>query len=209
MSHILHIDVSIRGDYSISRSLGKQYIEIIKERYTDVPIVTLDLATNPPPHLDFEGLSASWTPEANRSPAQVEKNAYRIDNINKLKGAKSILLTVPMFNWNIPSPLKAFIDQIVYPGVFSATAGEKGLAGIPITIILASGGGYQEGSGKELMDFGGKYLELIFGLLGATDVKLIRSEYGYAKFGVTELNDLQIKSQEDATTATLARAKAI
>jgi FMN-dependent NADH-azoreductase len=167
----------------------------------------LDLAATPPPHLDFDGLSAGWTPEDQRTSAQVEKFAYRMDLIKKVKDAKYILITTPMFNWGPPSPLKAFIDNIVMPGVMDGQT--KSLAGKIVTCLVAAGSGYGEGSGKEGIDFLSKYIETVFGILGSEDVKVVRSEFGYAKFGVTELNDMQIKSNTDAVEATIARAKAI
>lgn len=156
----------------------------------------------------MDAIMAGFTPEESRTPEQTAKNNYRLELIEKFKTAKSIVLTTPMFNWNVPSGVKAMIDQLVYPGVFDATT--KSLAGIPVTIIIASGGNYGEGSGHESRDFESKYLEMLFGaVFGSTDVKVIRSEHGYAGFGVTELAEAQAKSQADATAAAIARAKEI
>jgi len=207
MSHILEIDVSIRGDWSISRGLGVKFMEAYKETHPDVPVVSLDFAKNPPPHLDMEALSAGWVPEDQRSPEAKAKHNYRLDLIRKVKEAKTVVISTPMFNWGPPSSLKAFVDQLILPGALDPKS--KGLEGVSFTILIAAGSGYSDGSGRELHDFESKYLEQVFKFLGATNVVVIRSEFGYAKFGMTDLNDAQIKSNADAIEAAIARAKSL
>ena len=142
---LLAIDVSHQGiDASKSRQLGKVFLDKFKEKHPEVEIHTLDLAKQNIPHLDTDAIVASFIPEEGRSEAQKEKLAARMALINQIKEVKYILVTSPMYNWNVPSAFKAYIDNIIMPGVLDA--GTKSLAGKVVTILLATGGAYGPGS---------------------------------------------------------------
>lgn len=195
--------------YLCNIAVGAKFIEAYKTSHPDDEVKVLDLAANPPPHLDYEGIIAGYVPEENRSESLKSKYAYRVDNVNIFTGAKAIVVSSPMWNWSVPSALKAYIDQIILAGVLDAY--NKGATGKPITLILATGGGYTEGSGYPAMDFESGYLSLVFTRLGATDITVIRSEFTLAGVvpGMEGLVEAKEKSREEANAAAVARANSI
>eukprot|EP01035_Chromulina_nebulosa_P023456 gene23456-30405_t len=171
MSYLFHIDVSPSGDYSYSKKLGAKFVETYKNSHPDVPIVVRDLNANPTDHLTGDGITAFFTPEESRTPIQAEKAKYRLDLIKEIVDAKAIVVSTPKWNWGTPSVLKAYFDQIVLPGVLDPYNNAK-LAGKPISIYIATGGGSTEGHSRS--NFESNYLKLIFSKLGATDITITR-----------------------------------
>eukprot|EP00595_Chromulina_sp_UTEXLB2642_P000409 CAMPEP_0196761540 /NCGR_PEP_ID=MMETSP1095-20130614/812_1 /TAXON_ID=96789 ORGANISM="Chromulina nebulosa, Strain UTEXLB2642" /NCGR_SAMPLE_ID=MMETSP1095 /ASSEMBLY_ACC=CAM_ASM_000446 /LENGTH=210 /DNA_ID=CAMNT_0042111217 /DNA_START=65 /DNA_END=697 /DNA_ORIENTATION=+ len=210
MSYLFHIDVSPNGDYSYSKKLGAKFVETYKTANPDVPVVVRDLNTNPAPHLTGEAITAFYTSEESRSPAQAEKAKYRLDLIKEIVDAKAIVVSTPMWNWSTPSVLKAYLDQIILPGVLDPYSNAK-LAGKPISIYIAAGGGYTEGSGHPESDFESNYLKLIFSKLGATDITITRAELTLAGVvpGMESLVDAKKASFDAAEAAAIARAQSI
>lgn len=142
---LLAIDVSHQGiEASRSRQLGKVFLDKFKEKHPDAEIHTLDLAKHLIPHLDTDAIVAGYIPEEGRSEAQKSKFDGRMALIHQIKEAKYILVTMPMYNWMVPSAFKAYIDNIIMPGVLDAST--KSLAGKAVTVLVATGGAYGPGS---------------------------------------------------------------
>jgi FMN-dependent NADH-azoreductase len=139
MSTLLHIQVSPMGDNSISLSVAEEFIKGWKEANPDGNIIERNLATNPVPVLDGEAIFADYTPVANRPESMAAKRALRQNLIDEITGVDEIVVSTPLWNWGIPSPLKAYIDQIIIPGVLDGS-GANGLAGKKVTAIIAQGG---------------------------------------------------------------------
>ena len=137
MPYLLHINVSPLVDSSTSRKVSATFVDAYKNAHPQSDVVVRDLAANPLPHLDAETLAAGYVPEADRSPSMAAKHQARLDLIKEIKEAEAVVIATPMYNWNIPSALKAYIDQIIMPGVFDAY-GQQGLTGKPVTIIYVS-----------------------------------------------------------------------
>ena len=155
--------------------------------------------------MDGETLFFAYTPEDKRAPSQVAKNAARIELIDELKGATAVVISTPMWNWAPPSVLKAYVDQIVYPGQLDPY-GNAGLAGKAITVIIATGGAYEEDSSS---DFESKYFKFLFNKLGSTDVAVIRIDNqlgGSVPHLTAEQKEAGLTT---ATSAAKARAAAI
>lgn len=169
-----------------------------------------DLAKEPVPHLDGETIVAGYLPEEARSAEQKTKYQYRLDAIKEFTEAKDIVISTPMWNWNVPSVLKAYIDQLVLIGVFD-TYEKKLLAGKSVTVIIATGGAYGEGSWHPEWDYESGYLKLILTNLGATNVEVVRTEYTLAGVvpGMESLVPQKEKSFADAVAAVQARAAAV
>lgn len=210
MPYLLQIDASPQGpDASKSRQLGKAFIDKFTETHAGVEVQVLDLAVNAPPHVDTELLFAGWVPEEARPPSQQAKHEARLALINQAKNAEYILVTTPMYNWNVPSAFKAWVDHLVMPG-YSDTS-SKFLAGKKITILLATGGAYSPGSWHPEWDFASGYLKHVFTVLGADDVVLITTEYTLAGIahGMETLVDKKEASFVEATAAAVKRAESI
>jgi FMN-dependent NADH-azoreductase len=163
---VLHIDSSILGDNSASRVLSREIVSSLSAEHSDAEIKYLDLAATALPHL------------SGRSLAQLdqEESAQSAQALGDFLAADVIVLGVPMYNFTIPSQLKAWIDRVVVAGkTFRYTqAGPEGLAkGKQVFVGLTRGNVYLPGSPAE---FAESYLKHVFGFIGVTDVRFIRAE---------------------------------
>ena len=146
------IDVSPRGDYSISRKLSNHFATEWQSNHVGGKIVTRDLATTKIPYVDLPWIAGAFsTPDKH---TDEHKAALKISDelIAELLAADEIVISTPMYNFNVPAVLKAWIDHIVRLNkTFSfGPEGLKGLAaGKKVTIIIASGSEYTSGSPME------------------------------------------------------------
>ena len=150
---------------------------------------------------------AGYTPEESRSDGMKSKLAARMVLIEELKAATDIVIATPMWNWNVPSGLKAWIDNIVMPGVLEPGMGL--LAGKKFTFCCSQGGSYSAESGKGGWDYMTGYLVMVPKALGAkeTDIDLILVEFGLAGIapGMEGLVDSKEKSIAAAKEKAIAR----
>jgi FMN-dependent NADH-azoreductase len=164
---LLHLDASALGSHSVSRGLTAAIVAELTSNNPDTEVIYHDLAANPLPH---------WTPVADASdPAAVQGSQM----IEEFLAADVIVIGAPMYNFTIPSQLKAWIDRVAVAGKsFRYTAnGPEGLAGGKRLIIVSSRGGvYSQGSAAQPMDFQEPYLRALFGFLGITDIEFVRAE---------------------------------
>ncbi len=167
---VLRIDASARHDGSETRALTQRIID----RLAPQSLIQRDLATAIP-SLDADWLAASWTPEDQRSDAQRETLALSDSLIAELQAADTLVIGTPIYNFGIPAPLKAWIDQIARAGVtFRYTeAGPEGFMTGKRAIIAIASGGTQVGSD---IDFASGYLRHILGFLGITDVQFVAAD---------------------------------
>jgi FMN-dependent NADH-azoreductase len=205
---LLNITASPMGSYSVSRSVADEFIQSWKTANPAGTIIEKDLVAYPVPHLDGEAIHANYTPADQQSPGMQKKHQYRLDLINEITGVDEILVSTPLWNWSVPSVLKAYIDQIVVTGVLD-NSGASGLSGKKITFIVAQGGSYKEGTPKAGWDFATGYLELVGKALGATDVTTILAELTLAGIapGMDFLIDAKNQSVESAKQAARERAE--
>ena len=197
MSDLLHLEVSPLGERSISRSISKEFLSAFKAGHPEALIVGHDLAANPIPHLDGETLMAGRIPEADRSPATQMKFEYRQGLAQEVNAAKHILVSTPMWNFSVPSVLKAWVDQIVITG-FTKVSGK-------VTIIVSQGGSYTEGAPRAGWDWETGYLRQVFSSMGATDIEIILSEFGLAGV-VPAMADFIDRKNESISAAKKAAA---
>jgi len=157
MAYLLQIDASPMGDNSVSRKLAATFAETYVKIHPGVEVKHRDLSASPVSHLDAETLGAGYVPEDKRSASQQAKHQGRLDLIKEITGAQAIVISTPMWNWNVPSVLKAYIDQIILSGTLDSY-GAKGLTGKQVTILVACGGGGYGGD-KASSDFVSNYLK--------------------------------------------------
>ncbi len=163
---ILHIDSSILGDQSVSRLISREITSKLAEAHPRADIQHLDLAAEALPHLSGGSL-------AQADAAETARNARALSDF---LAADAIVIGAPMYNFGIPSQLKAWIDRVVVAGkTFRYTAsGPEGLAtGKTVYVAVSRGSVYAPGSPAE---FAESYLKHVFGFIGVTDVKFIRAE---------------------------------
>jgi FMN-dependent NADH-azoreductase len=178
MSTLLKIDVSPRGNYSISRKLGNHFATEWQSNHVGGKIVTRDLATTKIPYVDLPWIAGAFsTPDKH---TDEHRAALKISDelIAELLGADEIVISTPMYNFNVPAALKAWIDHIVRLNKTFAFGPEglKGLAaGKKVTIIIASGSEYTSGSPMESYNVEGPYFRVILGFIGITDITIVHA----------------------------------
>ena len=171
---VLRIDSSARRDDSVSRALGDEVVRRLAARHADLQVQTLDLGDGMP-HIDGDWVGANFTPLARRSSSQHERLAASDTAVAALREADAVVLTAPVYNFSVPSVLKAWIDHVCRAGLtFRYTEdGPRGLlADRPVYLVMASGG-VPFGSP---VDFASGYLRQVFRFLGIEDVRLIGAE---------------------------------
>ncbi len=178
MGRLLFVTSSIFGPDSKSRQLGQAFVDKWLELHPQTTVVGRDLAAEPLPHITGAAMAAIATPAEKRSPEQAEAAGLADRLIEELEAADTVLLAVPMYNFTVPSSLKAWIDHVARAGrTFRYT--EKGpvglLKGKRVFVVTSRGGVYSQGPGKAL-DFHEPYLRGMLGFLGLDDVTFVHAE---------------------------------
>jgi len=168
---LLKIDTSTRKEASHSRDVANRYEKQWKERHPDAQIIYRDLSTTELPHLSQAFIEAMFTPTTDRNGEMKETLMLSDILIAELKNADTILLSLPMFNFSIPSSLKAYIDHISRVGE-TFLMDENGFTGLltgkKLIIVSAYGAVFDE---MKAMDFVEPYLKSLFGFLGFDDIE--------------------------------------
>jgi FMN-dependent NADH-azoreductase len=194
---LLHIDSSILGAYSASRQLSGEIVKAELARTPAMKVIYRDLAAEPLQHISSLHLALAQgksvdVPEAVRLDA-ARGNAA----LEEFLASQIVVIGAPMYNFTVPTQLKAWIDRLCVAGkTFKyASDGVKGLAGGKKVIIASSrGGSYQAGSPTAFLDHQEAYLTAIFNFFGITDIQFVRAE-GLAR------TDHRAKSLADATSS--------
>ncbi len=167
---VLHIDSSARLTGSVSRDLTAQVVERLGAK----EIIRRDLAT-PLPLLDEAWIGANFTPVDQRSEDQKSLLALSDELIAELQAADTIVIGAPVYNFSVPSTLKAWIDLVARAGVTFrySEAGPEGLLKGKRAIVVVTSGGTPAGSDY---DYASRYLSQILGFIGITDVELVAAD---------------------------------
>jgi FMN-dependent NADH-azoreductase len=175
---LLHIDSSALGDGSVSRQLTRSVVAGWRAARPDLEVVYRDLAANPPPHFSPALVGAMFGKPEDLSQAQRADLALSEELVSEFLAADAVVIGAPMYNFSIPSQLKAWIDRIAQKGrTFAYTEkGPVGLAGGKRVIIASSRGGVYSDGARQVLDFQETYLRGLLGFLGVTDVTLVRAE---------------------------------
>ncbi|MEV7775146.1 NAD(P)H-dependent oxidoreductase [Kitasatospora sp. NPDC086791] len=178
MPTLLHIDSSAVAAGSVSREVTAAFRAAWQAEHPEGTVIYRDLAADPVPHLDAHGISAGFAPAAAHSTEQAAAFALRHELMSELERADAVLIGSPMYNFTIPSSLKAWLDQVILVG---RTAGEAPSAkGTPVTVVAARGGSYAPGAPREPFEFVTTYLEKVLtGMLGL-EVDFIVPEFTLA-----------------------------
>lgn len=177
MTKVLYVTSSPRAG-SYSTSVSERVIEELRKSHPGATVTTRDLARNPLPHIDADFLLATRSPEGPQTEAQRAIAARSDALVKEVFDADVIVIAAPMYNFSIPSTLKAWIDHIARPGV-TFRYSEKGPEGLVkdkrAVIINARGGIYSSGPAQTL-EHQSSYLRGVLGFLGITDVEAIDVE---------------------------------
>jgi FMN-dependent NADH-azoreductase len=174
---LLHIDSSPLGGNSVSRQLTQRIVDQWKANHAGTTVEHLDLAKDAPSHLNIDSLGFRLGIDAEGlTDAQRQENEVSERLVSQFLAADVVVMGAPMYNFSIPSQLKAWIDRVAQAGrTFKYT--DKGPVGLAAgkTVIVAStrGGAY---AGMPSMDHQESYLKVVLGFFGITDVRFVRAE---------------------------------
>ncbi|HEY8894087.1 MAG TPA: NAD(P)H-dependent oxidoreductase [Niastella sp.] len=178
MKKILNIVSSAKGKHSFSIKLSDAIIDKLLTAYPGSHVKTHDLTANPMPHLQERQLEAFFTPEDLRTPDHKDAVSYSDQAIQDLKEADIIVIGVPLYNFSIPSALKAWIDHVVRRGI-TFSYGDDGPKGLitnkKVYLAVASGGIYSDGPMKSY-DFAEPFVRFILNFIGLNDITTFRVE---------------------------------
>ncbi|VVN75516.1 FMN-dependent NADH-azoreductase [Pseudomonas fluorescens] len=175
MSRVLIIESSARQQDSVSRQLTQTFISQWKTAHPNDPITVRDLAVNPVPHLDINLLGGWMKPAEQRN--DIEQASLERSNqlTDELLTADVLVMAAPMYNFAIPSTLKAWLDHVLRAGVtFKYTdTGPQGLLSGKRAYVLTARGGIYSGSTADHQE---PYLRQVMGFIGIHDVTFIHAE---------------------------------
>ena len=172
MNNLLHIHSSANLENSTSRQIGAQLVTHLRETHPGLQVTERDLARQPLPHIDENFISVIYS-EPNHPNLKLSNQL-----VDELIQADAIVLEAAMYNFGIPSSLKAWIDHVARAGrTFSYQDGRPQglLQGKKLYLVLGSGGVYSSGP-SQAFDFQEPYLRSVLGFLGLTDVEVLRIE---------------------------------
>ena len=189
---LLHIDSSILGDNSASRALTAEIVQRLAMQNPGLQLTRLDLDAAPLPHLSAGSLAKLDATEA----ARAERA------LNDFLEADVLVIGAPMYNFSIPSTLKAWIDRVAIAGrSFRYTpTGPEGLARGKVAILAITQGGVHELGGPS--EHHESYLRFVLNFLGVSDVRVVRAQ-GLAR---SELRESALNDALGAVPASLALA---
>lgn len=178
MKNILFVSSSLFGEKSQSGLIARELIDNLRAAQPGAVLVERELRADTIPHLGLEIVAAATQPPEARSSAAQTAAALADRLIEEVEAADILVIAAPMYNFSIPSTLKAWIDHIARAGrTFRYGAGgpEGLLKGKKVFIVTARGGVYTEGPAKA-MDFQEPYLRFMLGFLGLDDIRFIHVE---------------------------------
>jgi FMN-dependent NADH-azoreductase len=171
---LLHIDSSVLGPHSVSRQVSSAVVERLRQANPSLELVYRDLTQTPLAHLTGSHLAAA---QGAPVPAELASDVAASGAVlDEFLSADIIVLGAPMYNFTIPSQLKAWIDRIIVAGkTFKYDEnGPQGLAGHKRTIVAMSRGGYYgAGTPAASLEHLETYLRVVFGFIGITKPEFI------------------------------------
>jgi FMN-dependent NADH-azoreductase len=176
---ILHVDSSPQGDRSVSRELSSLVVAALMARRPEAGVVHRDLAAAPPSHADADVMDfVRFRQLDTLTPRQHAEKAWTGRLLDEFLAADVVVIGAPMYNFTIPTQLKAWIDRICQPGVtFRYTPdGPVGLATGKRAILVCTRGGLYSAGPQARRDFQTTYLREILAFMGVTDVGVVLAE---------------------------------
>jgi len=177
---LLHIDSSPLAGNSVSRQLTERLVAQWRATHPGTVVEYLDLAADAPNHLNGDSLGFRAGPNAGGlSDVQRRENEISERLVSQFLAADVVVVGAPMYNFSVPTQLKAWIDRVAQAGrTFTYTEkGPQGLAGGKTVIIASSRGGvYSSNPAMAGLDHQESYLKTVFGFFGITDTQFVRAE---------------------------------
>ncbi|MET7857985.1 NAD(P)H-dependent oxidoreductase [Streptomyces sp. NPDC005318] len=197
MATLLHLDSAVFPQGSASREVTAAFVRTWIEQHPDGQVVYRDLAANPLPHLDAAAAAAG------------AEDSLRSELAAELEAADAVLIGAPMYNFSIPSTLKAWLDQVIIVGHNAGP--DSPVAGTPVTVVASRGGSYAPGTPRADAEFVQNYLEKLLTSMFGAEVDFIVPELtlAHSQPAMAELIPLAEASRAQAFTDAAEKAKAL
>ncbi|MEW2486072.1 NAD(P)H-dependent oxidoreductase [Streptomyces sp. NPDC048411] len=197
MATLLHLDSAVFPLSSASREVTATFVKTWLEQHPDGQVVYRDLAANPLPHLDATAAAAG------------AEDPLRSELAAELEAADAVLIGAPMYNFSIPSTLKAWLDQVIIVG--RNVGPDSPVTGTPITVVASRGGSYAPGTPREDCEFVQNYLQKLLTSMFGAEVDFIVPELtlAHSQPAMAELIPLAEASRARAFTEATEKAKAL
>lgn len=201
MSTLLQINASLAGANGQSSRLAQRFVADWQAQHPDGRVITRDLASDPVPHLTAERFQAFLSQPDARTETQRAVNEYSDALIEEIENADTLVFAVPMYNFSVPSTLRAYFDHIARAGVtfrYTANGPEGLLKGKKAYVFITRGGFYADAADTQT-----PYLKQFLGFIGITDVSFVFAE------GLSlgeESRDKSLSQAHDAIGELLPRA---
>ncbi|WP_460044504.1 FMN-dependent NADH-azoreductase [Pseudomonas sp. S2_H01] len=209
MTNLLKIDVSTRGEQSVSKALSQKFELEWQRHHPEGEVYHCDLSESAPPFVDIEWIGAVFTPVDVRDEAQKAALKISDDFVEQLHRCDHYLIATPMYNFGLPAALKAWVDNIVRAGVtFKANSDGSYtglLSGKKATLIVASAGVYLADTPTFPYDFLTPYMRHILAFVGVTDVAVVQAGGTYTIDGEKVTIDSFVKSAEEDVSSAAKR----
>ena len=175
MKTLLDLRTSIHSDQGVSSGLAADFVAAWRDANPDSVVISRDLARDPVPHLTAETFAAFVAKPEARTPEQQAAAGFSDALIAELKSADTLVLGLPMYNFGIPSTLKAYFDHVARSGhTFRYTEkGPEGLLKGKKAVIFATRGGLYAGTPKDTQT---GYVRDFLAFLGIEDVEFVYAE---------------------------------
>ena len=202
MTYLLAVDSSITGADSVSRPLVAEFAQAWVAAGADRTVRTRDLAVDPVPHLTTSGLH--YAPAMRRPHEAVDPadDARQQELIDEVAGAAAVVIGAPMYNWSIPSTLKAWLDHLHVLGVTTSDENARGrLHGIPVVVVSPRGLAYDNADPAQAGDYTIPAIEKTLGGSMGMEVESIAVDFTLAD------RMPPLAEHADAAAASLAAAR--
>lgn len=173
MPTLLTVESSPRGEHSMSRGLTKMFVEQWMKGNPDGRVIERDLMESNLQFVTMPWLGAYFTPAEQHTKDMRDILRLSDDLVGEILAADHIVIGTPVYNYNVPAVLKAYIDHIVRKGMTLGFSGEGLVHGKTCTILMASGGVYTVDSPIHDRDIATSYLRLILKVIGIDDVTVV------------------------------------
>lgn len=177
--NILHVCANPKPtEESVSKQLASAFFGKMIELRPDVELVNVDLYDEKPPFYSYELYKRAWYPifDETYEPSKAEDMAmnYASKQAEAFNEADVLVLTMPMWNFSIPAIMKAWMDQILCPGLTFTISQEEGIKPLhkvkSIVLLVASGGVYKEGDERDALS---SQVRAAFGFIGIDDIEIV------------------------------------
>lgn len=190
MTNLLVIEASPRGMNSVSHNMAAEYVDEWRRANPNGKVILRDLTNTPLKFTDAPWLAAYFTPPDKQSTEMKDALKLSDELVEELLSADVVVIGTPVYNYNVPSVLKAWFDHVVRKGITLGFAGEGLLKGKRCTVLLASGGVYTVGSPIRERDIATQWLRLILNVLGIENIEFVAA-------GGTKVIDLGQQSRAE------------